>query len=42
MHEDAAHVTELCKELEISCAALYNHVTPEGKFTARGEALLNR
>jgi DNA invertase Pin-like site-specific DNA recombinase len=36
------HVTELCEELGVSRATLYNYVTPEGKFTARGEALLHR
>jgi predicted transcriptional regulator YheO len=34
------HVTDLCEELNISRATLYNYVTPDGKFTARGEALL--
>jgi DNA invertase Pin-like site-specific DNA recombinase len=36
------HVTDLCEELDISRATLYNYVTPDGKFTARGEALLHR
>jgi DNA invertase Pin-like site-specific DNA recombinase len=36
------HVTHLCEELDISRATLYNYVTPDGKFTARGEALLHR
>jgi DNA invertase Pin-like site-specific DNA recombinase len=36
------HVTELCEELDISRATLYDYVTPDGKFTARGEALLHR
>jgi hypothetical protein len=36
------HVRDLCKELEISRVTLYNHVTPDGKLTSRGEALLHR
>ena len=36
------HVTDLCDELDISRATLYNYVTPDGKFTPRGEALLHR
>jgi hypothetical protein len=36
------HVTNLCGELDISRATLYNYVTPDGKFTPRGEALLHR
>jgi DNA invertase Pin-like site-specific DNA recombinase len=36
------HVTALCEELGVSRGALYNHVAPDGKLTARGEALLHR
>ncbi len=36
------HVAELCDELGVSRAALYNHVSPDGKLTLRGEALLRR
>jgi DNA invertase Pin-like site-specific DNA recombinase len=34
------HVTELCKELDVSRATLYNYVTPDGKLTTKGAALL--
>jgi DNA invertase Pin-like site-specific DNA recombinase len=34
------HVSYLCKELGISRATLYNHVTPDGKLTTKGAALL--
>ena len=36
------HVAELCEELRISRATLYNHVGPDGNLTSRGEALLRR
>src|SRR5262249_37553219 len=36
------HVMELCKELGVSRATLYNHVGPDGRLTARREALLQR
>jgi DNA invertase Pin-like site-specific DNA recombinase len=36
------HVSYLCEELGISRATLYNHVTSDGRLTARGEALLRR
>jgi len=36
------HVVELCEELGISRATLYNHVAPDGNLTSRGEALLRR
>ncbi len=36
------HVLALCEELKISRATLYNHVTPDGKLTCRGEALLQK
>jgi DNA invertase Pin-like site-specific DNA recombinase len=34
------HVTELCEELGVSPAALYNYVRPNGDLTGRGQALL--
>jgi DNA invertase Pin-like site-specific DNA recombinase len=34
------HVTELCAELGVSRAALYNYVRPNGDLTDRGQALL--
>ncbi len=36
------HVADLCEELDISRATLYNYVTPDGKFTSRGAALLRK
>jgi DNA invertase Pin-like site-specific DNA recombinase len=36
------HVLALCEELKISRTTLYNHVTPDGKLTCRGEALLQK
>jgi DNA invertase Pin-like site-specific DNA recombinase len=36
------HVSYLCEELGISRATLYNYVTPDGRLTSRGEALLQR
>ena len=36
------HVLALCEELKISRATLYNHVTPDGKLTSRGQALLQK
>lgn len=36
------HVMELCQELEVSRAALYNHVKPDGTLTERGEALVRK
>jgi hypothetical protein len=36
------HVSELCEELGISRATLYNYVTPDGRLTAKAEALLQR
>ncbi len=35
------NVVDLCAELGVSRATLYNYVAPDGKFTARAEALLN-
>jgi DNA invertase Pin-like site-specific DNA recombinase len=35
------HVSELCAELGVSRAALYNHVKPNGELTERGAVLLN-
>ncbi len=35
-------VSELCAELEISTAALYRYVRPNGALTERGEALLRK
>ncbi len=34
------NVTTLCEELGVSRTTLYAHVTPQGEFTERGEALL--
>jgi DNA invertase Pin-like site-specific DNA recombinase len=34
------HVTELCEELGVSRATLYNYVIPDGKLTTKGAALL--
>ncbi|MGA7329932.1 MAG: recombinase family protein [Rhodomicrobium sp.] len=36
------HVTELCEELGVSRAALYNYVRPNGELTERGQALLRK
>jgi hypothetical protein len=36
------HVTDLCVELGVSRATLYNYVTPNGQLTAKGEALLGK
>jgi DNA invertase Pin-like site-specific DNA recombinase len=35
-------IPELCKELKIGKSTLYNHVTPEGELTGRGEKLLGK
>lgn len=36
------HVTELCEELGVSRAALYNYVKPTGELTERGQALIGK
>jgi DNA invertase Pin-like site-specific DNA recombinase len=36
------HVMELCTELGVSRATLYNYVTPNGNLTTKGAALLAR
>ena len=36
------HVMDLCEELGVSRAALYNHVKPTGDLTERGAALLHK
>jgi DNA invertase Pin-like site-specific DNA recombinase len=38
-HRDTS-VTELCKELEVSRAALYRYVSANGELTDKGRALL--
>lgn len=40
-HRDT-NVVDLCKELEVSRACLYNHVKPDGQLTERGEAILRK
>lgn len=40
MKSRETNVSELCEELGVSRTTIYAHVTPQGEFTARGQALL--